>query len=113
MNNEVFVPKERLMSESHPQVPHAAALPMTNQKPRTGKYGPIPPKTPAHGFTIIGDIKPGKVEALRQMAKDRAQAVSPEELYETLKPLTLHYARWVLINNDTQLMYQAIFDTDF
>lgn len=30
-----------------------------------------------------------------------------------LRPLTLHYARWAIINNDSQLLYAATFDTDF
>jgi hypothetical protein len=107
-------PEETAMTAAnHNPMPYAAALPMPDAKPQVGKYGPIAPKTPAHGFTIIGDIKPGKAQLLRQMARERAASASPRELYELLKPLTLHYARWVLINNDTQLMYQAIFDTDF
>jgi hypothetical protein len=94
-------------------MPYAAALPMPNQKIETGRYGPIPARTPANGFNIIGDIKPGKAEFLRKMAVERGAAVSPRRLYEILKPLTIHYARWAIINNDTQLMYSAVFDTDF
>jgi hypothetical protein len=94
-------------------MPFAAALPMPNQKIEAGRYGPTMPKTPANGFNIIGNIKPGKVEFLRKMAVERGAAVSPRQLYDILKPLTLHYARWAIINNDTQLMYSAIFDTDF
>ena len=94
-------------------MPYAAALPMPNQKIEEGRYGPNPPKTPANGFNIIGNIKPGKAEFLRKMAVERGAAVSPRQLYEILKPLTLHYARWAIVNNDTQLMYSAVFDTDF
>jgi hypothetical protein len=62
---------------------------------------------------IVGNCKPGTADAVRKMAADRATASSWEQTYELLKPLTIHYARWTLINNDTQLVYTAIFDTDF
>jgi hypothetical protein len=45
----------------------------------------------------------------------RAQAAKAAALplHELFPPLTLHYARWVLVNNDTQLLFIAIFDTSF
>jgi hypothetical protein len=29
-----------------------------------------------------------------------------------LRPLTIHYARWILFDNDTRFIYYASFDTD-
>jgi len=66
-------------------------------------------RTPANGLTVLATIKPDKVEEIRSGAAHMATL----PLHELLKPLTLHYARWVLINNDTQFLYIAIFDTDF
>src|SRR5690349_9520695 len=77
--------------------------------PDEGRYGPIKPRTPANGMTIVANIKPGKAQEIRENAAKQAEL----PLHELLKPLTLHYARWVLINNDTQFLYIAIFDTDF
>lgn len=66
-------------------------------------------RTPANGLTVLANIKPGKVEEVRAQAANMAAL----PLHELLGPLTLHFARWVLINNDTQFLYIAIFDTDF
>jgi hypothetical protein len=70
---------------------------------------PSTTRTPANGLTVLATIKPDKVEEIRKGAAHMATL----PLHELLKPLTLHYARWVLINNDTQFLYIAIFDTDF
>src|SRR5690349_15090959 len=71
----------------------------------------MPPttRTPANGLTVLATIKPDKVEQIRAGAAHMAAL----PLHELLAPLTLHYARWVLVNNDTQFLYIAIFDTDF
>lgn len=66
-------------------------------------------RTPANGLTILANIKPGKVEEVRKQAANMAAL----PLHELLQPLTLHFARWVLVNGDTQFLYIAIFDTDF
>lgn len=66
-------------------------------------------RTPANGLTVLATIKPGKVEEVRAQAAHMAAL----PLHELLQPLTLHFARWVLVNNDTQFLYIAIFDTDF
>lgn len=66
-------------------------------------------RTPANGLTVLANIKPGKVEEVRAQAAHMAAL----PLHEILGPLTLHFARWVLVNNDTQFLYIAIFDTDF
>jgi hypothetical protein len=70
---------------------------------------PSSPRTPANGLTVLATIKPEKVAEVRAQAAHMATL----PLHELLGPLTLHYARWVLINNDTQFLYIAIFDTDF
>src|SRR5580700_3447667 len=66
-------------------------------------------RTPANGLTILADIRPEKVADVRAQAAKMAAL----PLHELLGPLTLHYARWVLVNHDTQLLYIAVFDTDF
>jgi hypothetical protein len=74
-----------------------------------GKYGPLKAKTPANGFTIVAKIKPGHADIMR---KQQAELVGLD-LDEILKPLKLHYLRWVIFDNDTRFMYIGIFDTDF
>ena len=66
-------------------------------------------RTPANGLTVLANIKPDKVPAVRAQAAQMAAL----PLHELLGPLTLHFARWVLVNGDTQFLYIAIFDTDF
>jgi hypothetical protein len=66
-------------------------------------------RTPANGLTVLANIKPDKVDETRA----QAAAMGALPLHEMLGPLTLHYARWVFINDDTQFLYIAIFDTDF
>jgi hypothetical protein len=66
-------------------------------------------RTPANGLTVLADIKPEKVAEVRARAAEMAAL----PLHELLGPLTLHFARWVLVNKDTQFLYIAVFDTDF
>lgn len=66
-----------------------------------------------NAFMIIGDLKPGKAQELRAMADSRAAALNAEQLRELLKPLTIHFARWAIINDDKQFIYASVFDTDF
>jgi hypothetical protein len=66
-------------------------------------------RTPANGLTVLANIQPAKVAEVRAQAAHMAAL----PLHELLGPLTLHFARWVLINGDTQFLYIAIFDTDF
>ena len=95
--------------------PQAMAIPKEGYfKREEGRYGPMYPKTPAcHGFTIIAKIIPGREEAIREYGKALAKVVETHPHF--LKPLQLHYLRWVLfdIGKDTYFMYQGIFDTDF
>jgi hypothetical protein len=92
--------------------PQAVVIPKETDHLEQGKYGPIFPKTPAcYGFTIIGNVKPGKAETIRNYGNNLAKALEADP--HLLAPLKLHYLRWVLFDNDTRFMYQGIFDTDF
>jgi hypothetical protein len=70
---------------------------------------PTSERTPANGLTILADIKPDKIAEIRA----QAAKMGTLPLHDLLGPLTLHFARWVLVNKDTQFLYIAIFDTDF
>ena len=95
--------------------PRAAAIPKEGYSTlQKGKYGPIYPRTPAnHGFSVMGKVKPGREQAVRDYGKTIESAIAANP--NLLAPLKLHYLRWVLfdIGNETYFMYQGIFDTDF
>jgi hypothetical protein len=79
-----------------------------------GRHGPIFPQTPAnYGFTIIGKVKPGREQAVRDYGNTIEKTV--ESVPDALASLKLHYLRWVLFDTGSGLhfMYQGIFDTDF
>jgi hypothetical protein len=93
-------------------VPQAAVIPEDTSQFEQGKYGPIFPKTPAnYGFTVIANVKPGRAATIRNYGPKLVDALRADP--HLLAPLKLHYLRWVLFDNDTRFMYQAIFDTDF
>jgi hypothetical protein len=93
-------------------IPQAAVIPKDTSQFEQGKYGPILPKTPAcYGFTVIAFIKPGTAETIRNYGNKLVSALKDDPFL--LGPLKLHYLRWVLFDDDTRFMYQAIFDTDF
>jgi hypothetical protein len=95
--------------------PAAMAIPKEGYfKPEQGRYGPIFPQTPAnYGFTIIGKVKPGREQAVRDYGNTIEKAVAGTP--DVLARLKLHYLRWVLFDTGSGLhfMYQGIFDTDF
>src|SRR6187549_1473872 len=93
--------------------PQATAIPAETDHLEKGKYGPIYPKTPACGFSILAKIIPGREDIFHQYAKNIEALV--KEQPDVLAPLKLHYLRWLLIpiKGDTYFMYQGIFDTDF
>jgi hypothetical protein len=62
-------------------------------------------------FTFVAKVKPGKGKNIRAKAAERAK-IPWEEMDKLLRPLTLHYARWLLFDNDTRFIYYASFDTD-
>ncbi len=62
-------------------------------------------------FTFVSKVKPGRASSIRAKAAERDK-IPWEEIDKLLKPLTLHYARWLLFDNDTRFIYYASFDTD-
>ena len=79
-----------------------------------GRYGPVFPRTPAcYGFSVIGKVKPGREQAVRDYGKSIEEAVKANP--SVLAPLKLHFLRWVLfdVGSGLHFMYQGIFDTDF
>ena len=95
--------------------PTAIALPKEGYfKEEKGRFGPVFPRTPAcHGFTVMVKVKPGREDAIRAYGKTVEEAVKGAP--EVLKPLRLHYLKWVLfdVGSGLHFMYQGIFDTDF
>jgi hypothetical protein len=79
-----------------------------------GRYGPTFPRTPAcYGFSVIGKVRPGREQAMRDYGKNIEEAVTASP--NVLAALKLHYLRWVLfdVGSGLHFMYQGIFDTDF
>ena len=62
-------------------------------------------------FTFFSKVKPGRAQNIRAKADERAK-LPWGDLDKLLRPLTLHYARWILFDNDTRFIYYASFDTD-
>jgi len=95
--------------------PAAMAIPKEGYfQKEMGRFGPVFPKTPANfGFTVIAKVKPGTEDAIRAYGKSIEEAVKGDPT--VLKPLRLHYLRWVLfdVGSGLHFMYQGIFDTDF
>jgi hypothetical protein len=103
------------MSNNDWSKPAAMAIPKEGYfKLEQGRYGPTYPKTPAcHGFSVVGKVKPGREQAIRDYGKKIEEAVTGAP--DVLAPLKLHYLRWVLfdVGSGLHFMYQGIFDTDF
>ena len=95
--------------------PVAMAIPKEGFfKLEQGRYGPVFPKTPAcYGFSVVGKVKPGAEQAIREYGKKIEEAVKGDPT--VLAPLKLHYLRWVMfdVGSGLHFMYQGIFDTDF
>ncbi len=62
-------------------------------------------------FTFVAKVKPGRGKNIRAKAAER-EKISWEETDKLLRPLTIHYARWILFDNDTRFIYYASFDTE-
>ena len=57
-----------------------------------GRYGPIFPRTPAcYGFSVIGKVKEGREQAIRDYGKEIEAAVAADP--KVLAPLQLHCLR--------------------
>jgi len=95
--------------------PAAMSIPKEGYfKLEKGRYGPTYPKTPAnYGFSVIGKVKPGREQAMRDYGKTIEAAVKNDPT--VLAPLKLHFLRWILfdVGSGLHFMYQGIFDTDF
>ena len=95
--------------------PQAMAIPREGYfKLEKGLHGPIFPKTPAcYGFSVVAKVKPGREQVIRDYGKSIEEAVKADPF--VLKPLRLHYLRWILfdVGSGLHFMYQGIFDTDF
>jgi hypothetical protein len=59
-------------------------------------------------FTVIGNIKPGHEQELREAIKRRA--ADPRRREDAKKFGTIHEARVTLIDNDTRLLFCSSFD---
>lgn len=120
------LPKEPKTDKKKPQIvekprpndwtnPQAMALPKEGYFAfQEGRYGATFPQTPAcYGFSVIGKVKPGAEQAMRDYGKKIEAAVRADP--DVLRPLKLHYLRWVLfdVGSGLHFMYQGIFDTDF
>lgn len=120
------LPKEPKTDKKKPQIvhrprvndwtkPQAMALPKEGYFTfQEGRYGPTFPQTPAcYGFSVMGKVKPGAEQAMRDYGQYIEAAVKADP--DVLRPLQLHYLRWVLFDTGSGLhfMYQGIFDTDF
>jgi hypothetical protein len=107
-----IVEKPKMYDWSKPQ---AMAIPKEGYfNLEQGRYGPAFPRTPAcYGFSVLAKVKPGREQALRDYGKNLEEAVKADPFF--LKPLKLHYLRWILLDAGAGLhfMYQGIFDTDF
>jgi hypothetical protein len=95
--------------------PAAMAIPKEGYfEKEQGRYGPVYPRTPAnYGFSVVGKVKPGREQAIRDYGKTIENAVKDDPT--VLAPLKLHYLRWLLfdVGSGMHFMYQGIFDTDF
>jgi hypothetical protein len=103
------------MSQPDWSKPAAMAIPKEGYfRLESGRYGPTYPITPAcHGFSVIGKVKAGREQAMRDYGKTIEEAVRNDPT--VLAPLKLHYLRWILfdVGSGLHFMYQGIFDTDF
>lgn len=62
-------------------------------------------------FTFVAKVKPGRGKDIRAKAAKRSE-IPWEQVDKMLRPLTLHFARWLLFDNDTRFIYYASFDTE-
>jgi hypothetical protein len=91
--------------------PLAEGYPRPNEKVEPGRYGSTLPMTLANGMTLICRVKPGHADTIRKSGLAVATAVEADP--DVLAVLRLHYARWILFDDDTRFIYMAIFDTNF
>lgn len=80
------------MSNNDWSKPAAMAIPREGYfKLEQGRYGPVFPQTPAcYGFSVVGKVKPGREQAIREYGKTIEEAVKGTP--NVLAPLKLHYS---------------------
>ena len=86
------------MADNTWELPAAMAIPKEGYfKLEQGRYGPIFPQTPAcYGFSVVGKVKPGREQAIRDYGNKIEDAVKGAP--GVLAPLKLHYLRWILFD---------------
>ena len=62
-------------------------------------------------FAFIAKVKLGRGKNIREKELDGLKCHG-KSFDRLLRPLTIHYARWILFDNDTRFIYYASFDTD-
>src|SRR4051812_35727452 len=101
-----IVEKPKIYDWSKPQ---ALAIPKEGYfSLEQGRYGPVFPRTPAcYGFSVLAKVNPGREQAMRDYGRNIEEAVKADPF--VLKPLKLHYLRWILLDVGSGLhfMYQA------
>lgn len=60
-------------------------------------------------LTVIAPLKPGAATALRQVLN--GLQTSPDSPIKKIN--TIHFARWVIFDNDTRLLFTSNFDGDW
>ena len=65
-------------------------------------------------LTAIAPLYPGTARRLREILKERRKEIENTDPEENLirRIQTIHYARWVIIDNDTRLLFTSNFDGD-
>jgi hypothetical protein len=66
----------------------------------------------APGATIVGDIIPGQEANARAALEAMGTLPFNDPNFDLEKLETIHFARFMLINNDTQVLFSVIFDGD-
>ena len=66
----------------------------------------------APGATIVGTIIPGQEANARAALEAMGKLPFNDPSFDLEKLETIHFARFMLINNDTQVLFMVIFDGD-
>ena len=69
-------------------------------------------QTQAPGATIVGDIIPGQEANARAALEAMGTLPFNDPNFDLEKLETIHFARFMLINNDTQVLFMVVFDGD-
>ena len=69
-------------------------------------------QTQAPGATIVGNVIPGQEANARAALEAMGTLPFNDPTFDLEKLETIHFARFMLINNDTQVLFIVIFDGD-